>query len=131
MRNDLNKMAFMLKNGALMRAPFICRKNNKDSNRKLLDTLWNEGFILGYKICKTKREFYTFRVFLKYQRSDSVINSVKSVSKPGLKVYCSLKQLWKLNLIRGLIIISTNKGLKTLTECKKIKLGGELLFLIK
>ena len=97
----------------------------------MLNILWDEGYILGYKIYKTKKELYKFKIFLKYTKFNSVINSIKFVSKSGLKVYCSLKQLWKLNFIKGLLIVSTSKGLKTLTECKKTKLGGKLLFLLK
>ena len=123
-------MISTLKNGILIKTAFIYQKNKKN-NKELLNILWNEGFILGYKIYKEKNELYTFKIFLKYTRSKSIINSIKFISKPGLKIYCSLKQLWKLNLIKGLLIISTSKGLKTITECKKLKLGGELLFLFK
>ena len=130
MQNNLHKMMSTLKNGILIKTAFIYQKNKKN-NKELLNILWDEGFILGYKIYRTKNELYTFKIFLKYTRSESVINSIKFISKPGLKIYCSLKQLWKLSLIKGLLIISTNKGLKTLTECKKLKLGGELLFLFK
>jgi small subunit ribosomal protein S8 len=130
MQNNLLKMMSTLKNGILIRTAFIYQKTKKN-NKELLNILWDEGFILGYKMYKTKNKLYTFKIFLKYTRSNSVISSIKFISKPGLKIYCSLKQLWKLNLVKGLLIISTNKGLKTLTECKKLKLGGELLFLVK
>ena len=130
MQNNLLKMMSTLKNGILIRTAFIYQKTKKN-NKELLNILWDEGFILGYKIYKTKNKLYTFKIFLKYTRSNSVISSIRFISKPGLKIYCSLKQLWKLNLVKGLLIISTNKGLKTLTECKKLKLGGELLFLVK
>lgn len=130
MQNNLHKTMVALKNGMLLQTPFIYQKNKKNS-KELLNILWDEGFILGYKMFKTKNELYVFKIFLKYTNTNSAINTIKFISKPGFKIYCSLKQLWKLNFIKGLLIISTNQGLKTLTECKKIKLGGKLLFLLK
>ena len=130
MQNNLHNAMSTLKNGILIKTAFIYQKTKKN-NKDLLNILWDEGFILGYKLYKTKKELYNFKIFLKYTKNNSAINSIKFISKPGLKIYCSLKQLWKLNLIKGLIIISTTKGLKTLTECKKLKLGGEILFLLK
>ena len=130
MQNNLHKTISSLKNGMLTRTAFIYQKSKKNT-KDLLNILWDEGFILGYKIYKTEKELYKFKIFFKYTKSNPAINSIKFISKPGLKIYCSLKQLWKLSLVKGLLIVSTNKGLKTLTECKRLKLGGELLLILK
>jgi SSU ribosomal protein S8P len=39
--------------------------------------------------------------------------------------------LWKINSNLGLFILSTNKGILTLNACKKLNVGGELLFIVK
>ena len=73
----------------------------------------------------------TLQIFLKYNNSKPAINSFKVLSKPGKKVYYSVKQLWKIDSNNGLIIISTNKGLLTLAGCKKLNIGGEPFLLVK
>ena len=45
-------------------------------------------------------------IFLKYKKGKPVINSLKSVSKPSLRIYYSVKQLWKLDFNQGLLLLS-------------------------
>ena len=72
-----------------------------------------------------------FEIFLKYKYNNLlVIKHVTSITKPSSKIYCSVKQLWKINFNLGLILLSTNKGILSLNSCKKLNIGGELLCLI-
>lgn len=118
-----------LKNGVLIKKVFIYCKNNK-KNEELLNILWDEGFILGYKKITAENKNLYLKIFLKYNENQSSINSINFISKPGSRIYCSVKQLWKLNFVQGLIVLSTSQGFKTLVECKKLKLGGELLLIV-
>jgi len=70
------------------------------------------------------------KIFLKYKNGKPAIKIIKPISKPGRRIYYTIKQIWKIdpNLV---IIFSTNKGLKTLDECKKFKLGGEPYIIIQ
>ena len=90
--------------------------------------LWNEGYINGYKILEKSNEL---KLFLKYDKNcvPSIAN-VKSLSKPGRREYLSYKTLCNISYETGLIIISTSKGVLTLADCKKQKLGGEPLIII-
>ena len=100
------------------------KKKKKKLCELFLNILWNEGFIVGYKIEKKKED--NIKIFLKYiENGKPSINNIKVISKPGRRVYYSLKQIWKIDSSKTLIIFSTNHGLKTLSECKKLKLGGE------
>lgn len=92
-----------------------------------LNILWNEGFILGYTIDKKSNQL---KIFLKYDKNKPVIKKIKNISKPGLKIYYSIKQLWKIESTKTFLIISTNQGLKTLDQCKKLKIGGEPFIII-
>jgi len=56
--------------------------------------------------------------------------TIKSISKPGSRIYYSLKQLWKMDSSKTFIIVSTNQGVKTLVDCKKLRIGGEPFFII-
>ena len=111
-----------------------CKTKLRASKKKklcqlFLDILWDEGFIVGYKIENEKED--RIKIFLKYvENGKPSINNIKAISKPGRRIYYSLKQIWKIDSSKTLIIFSTNQGLKTLAECKKLKLGGEPLIAI-
>ena len=127
MKNYLWNMFANIKNGQIARRNFIfqIRKKNCES---FLQILWNEGFILGYKIDNTNPN--KLKIFLKYVNGQPIINSIKLVSKPSHRIYYSIKQIWKINSNESSIIFSTNQGLKSITECKKLKIGGEPLIII-
>lgn len=94
-----------------------------------LKLLWDEGFISGYKV--SPHDSNKLEIFLKYTRSGKpAINTLKFLSKPGQRIYYSSKQIWKLDSCKTFIIFSTDKGLKSINECKKRRLGGEPLILI-
>lgn len=94
----------------------------------MLKTLWNEGFILGYRVISDTSKL---KIFLRYSKlGKPIITSLQFLSKPGKKIYLSSKQIWKINS-KAFLIISTNKGLKSINECKKFKIGGEPIVVIK
>ena len=112
-----------IKNGQLAKRSYVYQKK-KRLCELFLNILWNEGFIVGYKIDGEKQK--TLKIFLKYiENGNPSINNIKIISKPGRRISYSLKQIWKIDDSKTLIIFSTNQGLKTLSECKKLKLGGE------
>ena len=68
-------------------------------------------------------------VELKYQNNQPLIKEVKRISKPSLRVYAGYRDLTKFSR-KGLTLISTSRGLKTLAQARKEKIGGEVLFQI-
>lgn len=93
-----------------------------------LKVLWQEGFILGYRIdLKNPNQL---KIFLKYKNGQPAINSLKVISKPSRRMYFSSKQIWKIDSNKSFIIFSTDKGLKTILECKKLNIGGEPVIVI-
>ena len=112
-----------IKNGQLSKKAFIYQKR-----KKILKILWDEGFILGYKI--SKRTPDQIKIFLKYKNEEPVISSIKLITKPSRRIYYSIEQIWKLDSNKTFIIFSTNKGLKTIVDCKKLRIGGEPFFMI-
>ncbi len=121
-------MVSTINNGQSVKKTFVLQLK-KNLCKKILNVLWDEGFILGYKVSKTNTNF--IKIFLKYQNGTPVINKLKILSKPSLRVYYSVKQLWKLDSRNGLIILSTTKGFFTSMDCKKKNLGGEPFILVK
>lgn len=117
-----------IKNSQLVNKSFAVSTRQKTCEQTL-NFLWNEGFILGYKILKKNPN--KLKIFLKYHKGNPVINSIKIISKPSLRVYYSLKKIWKLDSSKETVLISTNKGLLSISECKKKKIGGEPFMIIK
>nr|UDP55415.1 ribosomal protein S8 [Schizostauron trachyderma] len=127
MKNYLWNMFANIKNGQLAKRSFIFQ-TKKSICESFLQILWNEGLILGYKTDKNNPNL--LKIFLKYKHGKAVINSIKPVSKPSRRVYYSIKQIWKIDSNKHFLIISTNKGLKSLIDCKKLKIGGEPYIII-
>ena len=117
-----------IKNGQLAKRSYVHQKRKKLCEL-FLNILWTEGFIVGYKVEGKNQE--NLKIFLKYiEDGKPSINNIKVLSKPGRRVSYSLKQIWKLDSNKTLIIFSTNQGLKTLSECRKLQLGGEPLITV-
>lgn len=127
MKHYFYNMIANIKNGQAAQKSFILQKQKKICN-SFLNILWNEGYILGYKTQKNNPD--TIKIFLKYNQGKAVINSLKLISKPGHRIYYSAKQVWKINSNRTFIIFTTNQGLLTGYNCKKLRVGGEPLVLI-
>jgi small subunit ribosomal protein S8 len=128
MKNYLWNMFANIKNGQLSKRAFVYQKR-KTICEAFLQILWDEGFITGYKIDPDNPD--KLKIVLKYQNNLPAIKSIQILSKPGNKIYWSVRQLWKVDSSNVFIIISTNKGLKTLIECKKLRLGGEPILVIQ
>ena len=96
---------------------------------RILDILLNEGFILGYNCVDGNSKM--IKIHLKYFNNKPVIKQIKSISKPSKRVYVSSKELWKINNLLGILILSTSKGMMSDKKSKKLNVGGEVFFFIK
>ena len=127
MKNYLWNMFANIKNGQLAKKGFIYQTRKKICE-EFLKILWKEGFILGYTI--DLNDSTKLKIFLKYKNKKPVINNLKLISKPSKRIYLSTYQIWKIDSNKNLIIFSTNQGLKSLIDCKKLKIGGEPFIII-
>jgi small subunit ribosomal protein S8 len=117
-----------IKNGQLAKRNFIYQTRKKVCE-SFLKVLWVEGFISGYTVDPINSK--KLKIFLKYYRNGKpVINSIELISKPSRRIYWSVHQIWKIDSSKNFIIFSTNKGLKSLLDCKKLKIGGEPFIVI-
>jgi len=92
----------------------------------ILKVLKNEGYIEDYQIVNQQGKIY-LDVELKYFNGMAVINSIKRVSKPGLRLYKPCKDLPQVMNGLGIAIISTSKGVMTERSARAHGVGGELL----
>ena len=127
MKNYLWNMFANIKNGQLAKRNFIYQTRKKICEA-FLQVLWDEGFILSYKIDSSNPN--KLKIFLKYNDRKPVINNIKLISKPSKRIYWSLNQIWKIDSSKNFIIFSTNKGLKSIVNCKKLKIGGEPFIIV-
>ena len=127
MKNYLWNMFANIKNGQMSGRSVVFQERKKICEA-FLKILWAEGFILGYKI--DKKNINKIQIFLKYHKNKPAIHSIKFLSKPSRRLYYSAKQIWKINSNQSFIIFSTNKGLKSILDCKKMRIGGEPFIVI-
>ena len=93
----------------------------------LLDVLRNEGYIRGYTSTDQGNGRTEFEVELKYFDGQPVIREIARVSKPGRRVYASVKTLPRVANGLGIAIVSTPQGVMADHEAREKNVGGEVL----
>lgn len=89
----------------------------------IAELLLNEGYIASYK---TEGEGIATNIVIEF-KDNKVIQGLKRISKPGLRIYAGVEDLPKVINGLGIAIISTNKGIITDREARKLGVGGEVL----
>ena len=94
----------------------------------IADILVNEGYIAKYEL-SDEGVFQNMHITLKYgaDKNEKIITGLKRISKPGLRVYANTEDIPKVLGGLGTAIISTNKGVVTDKEARKLGVGGEVL----
>ncbi|MCC8098243.1 MAG: 30S ribosomal protein S8 [Eubacterium sp.] len=94
----------------------------------IADILTNEGYIKGYEIIEDGVK-KTIKITLKYgaDKNEKVISGIKRISKPGLRIYAPADKMPKVLNGLGIAIVSTNKGVITDKEARKLGVGGEVI----
>jgi small subunit ribosomal protein S8 len=94
----------------------------------IANILVDEGYIAKYDIVEDG-SFNTIRITLKYgsDKNEKIITGLKRISKPGLRVYAGKNEIPKVLGGLGIAIISTNQGVVTDREARKLAVGGEVL----
>ena len=90
--------------------------------------LLDEGYIKSYELVENGK-FNDIRITLKYgaSKNEKIISGLQRISKPGLRVYANKEELPKVLGGLGVAILSTNKGVITDKEARKLGVGGEVL----
>ena len=90
--------------------------------------LLDEGYIKSYDLVDNGN-FKDIHITLKYgkDKNEKIISGLQRISKPGLRVYASKEELPNVLGGLGVAIISTNQGVVTDKEARKLGVGGEVL----
>ena len=102
---------------------------NSRLRESVLEVLKSEGYIRGYAV--TERDGRSeIEIELKYFEGEPVIREIERISKPGRRVYTSVKNLPRINNGLGVTIVSTPKGVMTDKAAQAIGQGGEVLCIV-
>lgn len=94
----------------------------------IADILVDEGYIAKYDMMDEGAK-KTLRLYLKYgaDKNEKIISGLKKISKPGLRVYASAEEMPKVLGGLGIAIVSTNQGVITDKQARRMNVGGEVL----
>ncbi len=112
------------------------RKKNKVSTpasslrQRVLDVLQSEGYIRGYSETRLEGQPAEFDIELKYYDGEPVIREIERVSRPGRRVYASVKNLPRVRNGLGISVLSTPKGIMADHDAREANVGGEVLFTV-
>ena len=125
--NDpLSDLIARIKNAAMRKRSKLSTPASKLRGR-VLEVLQDEGYIRGYTLIEEAGEHPTYEIELKYFDGEPVIAEISRVSKPGRRVYSSIKDLKPVKNGLGISILSTPKGVMSDTAAREANVGGEVL----
>lgn len=114
-----------------IRNAYVSKHENVDIpaskvKKSIAEILLNEGYIEGVDYIEDAVQG-VIRIKLKYADGQSVIQGLKKISKPGLRIYARSNELPKVLGGLGIAVVSTSKGIMTDKEARKENVGGEVL----
>jgi small subunit ribosomal protein S8 len=125
MNDPLGDLLSRIRN-AQMRSKSKVSSPNSRLRENVLEVLKSEGYIRGYAV--VEREGYSeIEIELKYYEGEPVIREIERISKPGRRVYTSVKNLPRINNGLGVAIVSTPKGVMADHDARDANVGGEIL----
>ena len=92
---------------------------------EVIRVLKEEGYIEAYQVSDDAKRL--IKVTLKYSKGVPVIEKIKRVSRPGLRIYKDSDNVPSVNGGLGVAIVSTNKGVMTDRLARKEGVGGEVI----
>lgn len=95
--------------------------------KAIAQILLDEGYITGFNVIEDGKQG-VIHITLKYgQNKSQIINGIRRVSKPGLRIYTNVEDMPKVMKGLGIAILSTSKGIMTDKAARKANVGGEVL----
>jgi small subunit ribosomal protein S8 len=126
MTDPLGDMLTRIRN-AQMRKKTKVTTPSSSLRERVLDVLQAEGYIRGYSKVDYDGGRSEFEIELKYYDGEPVIRQIERVSKPGRRVYASVRALPRVMDGLGVSILSTPKGVMSDSEARDQNVGGEVL----
>jgi len=134
--DPLGDMLTRIRNAQMRGKSFVVSPSSR-LRRWVLDVLKEEGYIRGYtemakknaqsKNAQSKNTMSEVKIELKYHEGQPVIREIQRVSKPGRRVYSSIKTMPVVQNGLGISILSTPKGVMSDSVARENNVGGEVL----
>jgi small subunit ribosomal protein S8 len=125
MNDPLGDLLSRIRNAQMRNKSKVSSPNSK-LRESVLDVLKSEGYIRGYAVVE-KDGRAEIEIELKYFDGEPVIREIERVSKPGRRVYTSVKNMPRINNGLGVTIVSTPKGVMADHDARDANVGGEIL----
>ena len=126
MSDTLGDMLTRIRNGQTTNKKVVDAPASR-FRKNVLEVLKREGFIRNFEEKEMRPGINFFQIELKYYNGKPVITEIKRVSKPGRRVYSSIKNLQKTYNGLGISILSTPRGVMSDNEAREANVGGEVL----
>jgi|TARA_B000000532_G_scaffold102367_1_gene82180 small subunit ribosomal protein S8 len=126
MSDTLGDMLTRIRNGQTTNKKVVDAPASR-FRKNVLEVLKREGFIRNFEEKEMRPGINFFEIELKYYNGKPVISEIKRVSKPGRRVYSSIKNLQKTYNGLGVSILSTPRGVMSDNEAREANVGGEVL----
>ena len=124
MQDPIADMLTRVRNAQLANHPEVSMPHSK-AKAAICDVLQQEGYIDGYSVGEAPKP--QLNVQLRYHEGAAVIEEIRRISRPGLRVYKSSEDLPTVRGGLGVAIVSTSKGLMTDRVARGARIGGEVL----
>ena len=122
-------MLTRIRNAGRVGKPEVMIRNSKVC-QGVAGVLKDEGYITDFDVIEDTKQGI-LRVNLKYTiNGDSVISEIKRVSKPGCRVYSTIKDMPRVLGGLGITVVSTSMGVLSDRKCRQENIGGELLCMV-
>ncbi|MBY0475930.1 MAG: 30S ribosomal protein S8 [Nitrosomonas sp.] len=125
MSDPIADMLTRMRNGQMAKKTSVIMPSSR-IKQAIANVLKDEGYIEAFDIVDQGSK-KNIEIKLKYHSGDRVIEKITRVSKPGLRIYKSSKNLPNVMNGLGIAIMSTSKGVMTQRKAQQLGVGGELL----
>ena len=125
MNDPLGDLLTRIRNAQMRNKSKVSSPSSK-LRESVLEVLKSEGYIRGYAVVE-KDGRSELEIELKYFDGEPVIREIERISKPGRRVYTSVRNLPRINNGLGVAIVSTPKGVMADHDARDANVGGEIL----
>jgi small subunit ribosomal protein S8 len=128
MNDPIGDLLARIRNAQMRNKSKVSSPSSKLRER-VLEVLKSEGYIRGYAVVERAGRS-EIEIELKYFDGEPVIRELARISKPGRRVYTSVKNMPRINNGLGVAIVSTPKGVMADHDARDANVGGEILFTV-
>ena len=125
LNDPLGDMLTRIRNAQMRKLPSVASPASR-LRARVLDVLQSEGYIRGYSEVEVNGKA-EYQIELKYSEGQPVIREIQRVSKPGRRVYSSVRSIPRVADGLGVSILSTPKGVMSDSDARENNVGGEVL----